>query len=481
MSQTSRQSSSARSGHGHGARLPEVVIANSRPEKAPGKTRSFTLPRAVRTVVAVALLSASAGCEAAEYAPPAHARPGSGVGPEVIVFWSDTAYRALVAHDKYANPLGATRLLAMMHLAQHDAVAAVHPRYRSYALDRRRPGADPKVAAAAAAHAVLSAALPGQRALLDAALDESLRSAGGAAGSRRARGLQLGAEAAAAIQRLRADDRLAEALAVTYTPRTGPGAFQFVPPLNAVGLPGWALLQPFGLERADQFRSPPPPALASAAYAASFEEVKAFGSKTSAVRTPDQTAYAKFWWEFSDITWNRIARQVAAERDLALPEAARLFALLNVTLADGYIAGWDAKQHHDFWRPTTAIHEAAHDGNDGTDPDPAWESAELVPPVQDYPSTHSVLGRAAAEVLTAVLGDHVAFTVGTTTAAPAGSTRTFSSFRAASAENADSRVRGGLHFRFSCEAGEELGRRIAEHTLGNRLQARAAGAATAAR
>jgi hypothetical protein len=431
---------------------------------------------------AAALLLASAGCEAADRAPPADARPTPAMGPQVIVFWSDTAYRALLAHDRYANPLGATRLLAMMHLAQHDAVAAVHPVYRSYALDRRAPRADAAVAAAAAAHRVLSAALPGQRALLDAALEESLRSAGGEGGSAaRARALQLGADAAAAIQALRAEDGLTEAIQVTYRPRSGPGAFQFVAPLNTVGLPGWALVRTFGLARADQFRSPPPPALDGAAYAEGFEEVKAYGGKGSVLRTPDQTAYAKFWWEFADITWNRIARQVAAERHLALPDAARLFALLNVTLADGYIAGWDAKQHHDFWRPTTAIHEAAHDGNDETEPDPAWESAELVPPVQDYPSTHSVLGRAAAEVLTALVGDRVGFTLGTTTAAPAASTRTFSSFREAADENADSRVRAGLHFRFSCAAGEELGRRIAEFTLGNRLQARVAGAAAAAR
>lgn len=108
-----------------------------------------------------------------------------------------------------------------------------------------------------------------------------------------------------------------------------------------------------------------------------------------------------------------------------------------------------------------------------SDPSPARESAELTPPAQDYPSTHSALGRAAAEVLTAVLGDRIAFTVGSTTAVPEGTTRSFTSFRQAAAENADSRVRAGLHFRFSCDAGEELGRRIAELALATQLQPRA--------
>jgi len=189
------------------------------------------------------------------------------------------------------------------------------------------------------------------------------------------------------ILALRADDRRSEALAVTYHPRSGPGAFQLVPPLNTVGLPGWALVRTFGLERADQFRSPPPPALDSAAYAASFEEVKAYGSKVSAVRTPDQTAYEVL----VGVRGHHLEPDRPAGGRRAAPDAPRGRAPVRAPErdpADGYIAGWDAKQHHDFWRPTTAIDEAAHDGNDRTEPDPAWESAELVPPVQDYPSTH---------------------------------------------------------------------------------------------
>jgi hypothetical protein len=397
------------------------------------------------------------------------------MGPEVVLAWSETAHQALVARDGYANPLWAARLLAMMHLAQHDAVAAVIPVYRPHALDAREPDADAAAAAAIAAHGVLVAALPGQRAMLDAALGDSLRHAASPPGSeRRARALRLGAAAAGAILALRRDDGAEAALGGRHEPRHVAGAYQVVAPFDRVIAPGWGTVRPFALGSPDRFRAPAPPALDSREYAAAFAEVKAFGGKRSDLRSRDQGASAKFWWEFSDIGWNRIARVATAERRPGLPEAARLFALLNLALADAYIAGWDSKHHHDFWRPTTAIREAARDGNPATVADPSWESAELTPPAQDYPSTHSALGRAAAEVLTAVLGDGVAFTVGSTTAVPAGSTRSFTSFRQAATENADSRVRAGLHFRFSCDAGEELGRRIAELALATQLQPRAA-------
>src|SRR5688572_33476182 len=88
-------------------------------------------------------------------------------------------------------------------------------------------------------------------------------------------------------------------------------------------------------------------------------------------------------------------------------EAARLFALVDMAIADAYIAGWDSKFHYNFWRPYTAIRNAANDGNNATTGDATWEPAEPTPPVQDYPSTHSALGNAAATVLALLLGDKI--------------------------------------------------------------------------
>ena len=178
------------------------------------------------------------------------------------------------------------------------------------------------------------------------------------------------------------------------------------------------------------------------------------GKINSTVRTADQTAYAKWWYEFSDIGWNRIARIQATNHNTGLYTTARMFALLNMAMADAYIAGWDSKYYYKFWRPYTAIHAAATDGNDKTKADPNWEPLIPTPPVPDYPSGHSVLGNAAATVLTHFFGNHSPFSTTSTTAFPAGAIRSFKSFTQAADENADSRVMAGIHFRFACDAGQ---------------------------
>ena len=114
---------------------------------------------------------------------------------------------------------------------------------------------------------------------------------------------------------------------------------------------------------------------------------------------------------------------------------ARLLALVNVAMADGFIGGFEAKYHYNYWRPATAIRET-------TDPD--WLSNLITPPVPDYPSTHTVLGAAAAAVLARFFEtDYVAFTM--TSGAPYGGiTRRFWSFSEAAQENGASRVLAGI-------------------------------------
>jgi hypothetical protein len=205
--------------------------------------------------------------------------------------------------------------------------------------------------------------------------------------------------------------------------------------------------------------------LTSEEYARDFNEVKSLGAKESTDRTPDQSAIARFWYEGSVATWNRIARVVAAASNLDAWENARLYALLNVVMADGYIAGFDAKYGYNFWRPVTAIRAGDIDGNEGTTVDPNWQSFLNTPPVPDYPSTHSVLGAAAAEVLARFFGnDGIAFTV--TSGPPfAGLTRSYTSFSQAARENADSRVYAGIHFRAACREGLTLGTHIGVLTV----------------
>jgi hypothetical protein len=210
--------------------------------------------------------------------------------------------------------------------------------------------------------------------------------------------------------------------------------------------------------------------LNSQIYTEAFNEVKHVGKINSQVRTADQTASANFWYELADIGWNRIARTEATNYNMGLFATARMFALLNMAIHDGYTAGWDSKFYYKFWRPYTAIHAAATDGNDQTKANLNWEPLLPTPPIPDYPSTHSVVANAAATVLTYFLGEHHSFSATSSTASPAGAVRSFKSFKQAANENADSRVMCGIHFRFSCEAGQKQGDKVGQWTLDNHLK-----------
>ena len=431
--------------------------------------RSFHRSTVMAPVALALLAPAALGCRGAD----AGARSALDGANTAVIDWNLAAHDSFVAEEKYQNPLRAVRVLAMVHLAQHDALAAIRASYAPHALAEKAPDADPVAAASAAAHGVLVAELPGQRAALTARLDRGLQAL--PAGAARDRGVALGQRAATAILQRRSGDGSDTPTIVKPKPeeveRARPGSYRPVAPHDFVFQPGWRSMRPFALASPEQFRVPSaPPALDSAEYAAAFAEVKRQGGRGSIARTTDQTQYAKFWYEFSDIGWNRIARVVASERKLGLQATARLFALVNMVMSDAYVAGWDSKLHYDFWRPTTAIRLAESDGNPATSSDKEWTSEEVTPPIQDYPSTHSALGDAAAEVLAHVFGDATTFSFTSTTAAPGAGGRRFASFTQAADENADSRVQAGLHFRFATRAGQALGRQIGAWAVATALR-----------
>lgn len=383
----------------------------------------------------------------------------------VITDWSLIGHQVIKAGDGYGDPMAASRSLAMMHTAMHDAVNAVQPRYQRYALAAAPPSsgkADPAIAAAVAAHAVLAALYPQApaAALLKAELEAALFDAG--IGPAIDAAQQVGQAAARAILAKRAQDGSKNT--EPYVEGTKPGAYRFTPPFDFAAAPHWRNVTPFALSSASQFRTAAPPALTSDAYRRDFDEVKRVGGKTSAQRSKDETSYAAFWYEFSDIGWNRVARVVSGRVKQDLWDRARTFALLNIAMADAYIAGWDSKFHHNAWRPVTAIQLAAQDGNPKTTPDASYETLLVTPPVPDMPSTHSALGMAAATVLASAFGrDEVRFSFASPSASPDDAVRSFRSFSEAAEENADSRVKAGLHFRFATEAGLKLGRQIGQH------------------
>jgi hypothetical protein len=348
-----------------------------------------------------------------------------------------------------------TRSFAIMHAAMFDAVKAI---------DRRHRFGSQEAAAAAAAHEVLLRLYPAQQSVVDAALLQSLASVPD--DTDRTEGLRIGEIAADRVLEQRSRDG-ADATPGAYVFGTRPGDYQSTPP-NFPAQPQfthWRHVTPFVLARASQFRPGPPPALGGEAYARALNEVQSLGMVDSPAATVDQAMIGRFWNGAIQNYWNEIAQTASLAHRLPTADSARLFAILNLTLADAVIAFYDAKYTYNFWRPITSIRAADEDRNAATIADPDWlPQASRTPPDPSYPGAHAVISAAAALVLQAFFGtDHVALTV-TSEVLPSVE-RTFDSFSAAAEEASLSRIFAGVHFHFDETTGARLGRQVARFVL----------------
>lgn len=401
---------------------------------------------------AVALAAVeSASAAAADVArSPDHSGHGN-----AVLHWNAVAAEAF-APSEGTNPMAQSRTLAILHAAIHDALNAIVQRYESYT---RGFGASPQASAdtavAAAAREVLVGLLPGQAPLVEAAYGRALATVRD--GQARDAGIAVGRAAATVTLSRRRGDRADDGGQPVYAPRPGPGEYQFTAPFDFAAQPGWGRVEPFVIEPREHALDGPL-SLTSAEYAGELAYVEEIGRADSRTRTAEQSAIAKFWYEDSPLGWNRIASTVVRRAGLDPWEAARTFALVHFAMADGFIAGFHEKYRHRFWRPETAIRAAASDRNPLTRSDRAWRPFLVTPPVPDYPSTHTVLGWAAAEVLIALLGDEVRF--GTTSSTLPGATRSYSAFSQAAEENGLSRLYAGIHFRHAVNDGRRQGRSI---------------------
>ena len=387
---------------------------------------------------------------------------------DVVTDWNQITLATQASFSVGIRTPTASRALAMVHTAIYDSVNAIDRRYSVYAVDAQSaPGASPDAAVAAAAHAVLVSLYPSNQANLDAAYATSLSQIPN--GISKTDGISLGEFVAATILFLRSSDGSSTNL--PYTQPAGPGIWQPTPLTFPPALfVAWGNVTPFALKSGSQFRAEGPPALSSSEYAADFNEVKSLGAANSATRTPYQTETAHFWRENSQITWNNIARTVAVNRQNSLSDNARLFALLNLAGADTAIAVFDSKYSYNFWRPITAIRGADSDGNDDTIADPTWTPLVETPAHPDYTSQHSAWGATAAKVLASFFGsDDVAFRI-TTSTAPGGVVRSYTSFSQAAEENMVSRIYIGYHTRSACKHGFNQGRQVGHWVFHNYLQ-----------
>jgi len=395
---------------------------------------------------------------------------GAPASANIVTDWNTAALNAIRASG--ARPPNASRALAILHASIYDAIIGIDRGYEPYLVNSAVPRTASKEAAATvAAYEVLINLFPEsspafdrlKRSLLATIRDHPQKTMG----------MQWGESVAHQILAARAADGWNAPFAPPSG--TGPGAWVPTPPdYEPYVLPQWGFVAPFTMPTSSYFRPQGPPALNSAKWAADYNEVKAYGAAVGSLRTPDQDQIALFWaddigTETPGGHWNTIAATVSARRGNTLEETARLFALLNIAMADAGIAAWDAKYTYDFWRPITAIRNGDTDGNDATIADPSWTPFIRTPGFPEYVSGHSTFSAAASTILARFYGtDRIAFTVGSD--ALPGVTRSFTTFSQAAEEAMMSRIFGGIHYRSADEDGRECGLSIGEWTFAHYLE-----------
>lgn len=309
---------------------------------------------------------------------------------------------------------------------------------------------------AQALHDALAAQIPAQQPALDAALAATLDAL--PPGQAKSSGVSAGAAQATRLLADRNGDGLdvASVNSPWTPPATGPGVWQPTAPTYGAAIrAGQGRARPFLLASNDQFDPGPPPSRTSATYLNSLAEVRAYGSADSTARTATQTDTALFWEPATNLAFVQLLRGILAHTTEPLSWDARLVASFHVVTADAQIAVYNAKYKYVAWRPETAIHA------DPANPDASWTSFFAAPLHPEYPSGHAGYGGAAETVLTAFLGPDVPGSIAVTSTTAPGSTHTWTTFRAITAEIVNARVWEGVHFRFSDDTGAAVGRQVA--------------------
>jgi hypothetical protein len=393
---------------------------------------------------------------------PGSARAG-GDDPAVVTEWNQRAVSTLVA-DTATTPVSDFVYLALVQAAVYDAVVGVTGGYEPYHFrGTAATNSSAEAAAATAAHDVLSAYVPSAAADLDTALAVSLAKID-ASETAIEHGATFGAHTARHHLKLRADDGR-DGMNTPYAPTPDIGVWRPSPPANAAFLsPHLGAVTPLLVDSATQYAPPRPPALTSAQYAADYAEVKAMGrADPGSGRTADQTAAARFFSGNALPQMNAGLRQQATMRHLDIAAAARMFAAVDMAVADGVITVWAEKLRTVYWRPSTAIQQGDADGNPATAGDTTWTPLLANPPYPDYPSGYNVVAAATARALHRLFGPDIDLTLTFTPAGGTTQTRTFPHESDLTGAVVDARIWLGIHFRFADVAGRDIGLAVADH------------------
>ena len=384
---------------------------------------------------------------------------------DTVTDWWETAHRYWLASQGAPGPMSpdAVRAPTRATLAMFEAVNAIDRSYETYLgsaqADRT---ASQDAAAATAGYKVLlkhysanKAALEESYTLSMAAIPES---------PAKQAGIRVGEQAAeAAMGANGIDPTIAQ---TPYRPRTVPGEWV------ATGLPSldtyWPALKPWVVPSPDALRPPPPPPLTSERYARDYEEVRRLGGKDSKERTPYQALVARYRQAFDIAPSVRRATDMPGRSQV---ENARFLAIYQMANDDATQAMVVAKQHYEYWRPITAIRNGDKDGNPATQHDPAWVPLIATPNFQEYPCGHCTLAGSIAEVMQHESGwrPGQGVRVGSLLN-PTSVIQVLPDWNEWARQVSDSRMYGGVHYRFSNEAGEEIGRKAARLVMEKALR-----------
>jgi len=390
----------------------------------------------------------------------------SAVDPAAVVAWNQLAVTTLVG-DASKLPPETILDMGLVQAAVYDAVVGVTRGYRPYVFTLRAPrGSSAPAAAAAAAHQILVTYTPYAATTLDAAYVSSLAAISD--GWAKTAGAAYGNAVANYLIALRSND--GRSAPVLFTQPPGPGVWRPTPPANLAMFDPWlGGVTPLLVHSATQFGPRlPPPSLTSEQYTRDFNEVKDYGSATSALRTPDQTATAKFFSGNAVVQYNAALRDQVTVRHLDIARAARMFAAIDMSVADTIISVWHSKLLYGFWRPITAINFAETDGNEDTVAEPTWTPLIVTPAYPDYVSGYNGYTAAFSAGLEELFGTrHLHLTL-ISSAVP--DVRMYDSGAQLRSDVVNARIWLGIHFRFADTAARQMGVSLARWTLDRYFQ-----------
>jgi hypothetical protein len=406
--------------------------------------------------------------------------------PNTVQQWNKIAEDTVVASGAFQGE--GEVYMSYTATAVYDAVVAIEGGYEPYGPAISAPaGASVDCAVVEAAYRTLvhyfssNATLVG---ILNGHYADALANLNGCTADG-GKGKSVGLAAANNIIALRTGDGRLTPIATTSpfeTKDPGPGVWRLTPPFAVAQTPWLGSVQPFLLKSPGQFGTEPPTPLTSREWVRAFDEVKTWGRATGSPRTAEQTAIARFYTANVIRQFNIASRDLATAHALSLLQTARLLAMVNTVSADALMSVLNAKYQFLFWRPVTAIDPTAvtadgygpvpgfDDGNPATAEEVGWRPLVGTPNHPEYPGAHGTNTSAIAEVFSEFLGtDNIDLDLHGFDAAGApgnlNAVRHYDTAEELRSEVVNARLWGGIHYRFSSEAGVQLGQKVAHYGL----------------